>query len=893
MTSEPPARLGGYVERAAVSSTSLDPPGPHPQRSLQPLAPALLSGTAACVAVCWVYTVHGFPPGFAWVAALTCAVLAGGLFFMLRRRTHSAHSHRRQQRPRHPSFRGSHALSHAILALIMLSATFSSCALDAQGRLNAQAFISDAPLQARLEVTEAPRDIGPSMLTHVSVTPLVQAGLSLKEESKPRQNTPRFEAVIFTPSSQIPENAAVGTQWTAWIRVKAHRERASEPVSVAVLSPPVDEASAPAGFSAWVRANLQKLGQRWGGEAGALIPGLIVGDRSSQSVEQSASMVVSGLSHLTAVSGANVAAMVLIVTSLCRLVRLRGIARYAVILAVIITFAHIVGPDPSVLRACIMGAVGAFAVTVGRPAAAIALLALAATVLLLLDPWMLVAPAFQLSVLATFGILIGSHPLAQLLQGLKFPRLFAEVTAVSAAATIACTPVLVAMDPAQSLWVVPINVLASPAAALVGLAAPSVMLLGWIPWPWGWPLAACVGLPAHVITMLAGFSAEHAPMHHWPEMPWGFLLAAITCWVLPATLLVLAQRARPDVLRAWLSHVRLGLQARRSASTIAAAPSPYTGHRQPGVGHSQRGFKQGPPKFGQRPAAILLSASVIVSFVFVLASFIRAPDPALSRAQAGDILFCDVGQGDALAVIGDENNALLIDAGPDPTHIDACLSRAGITKLCGVVITHLDLDHVGGLDGALNTRELSGEVIYGTAKRRPPVEQARRALEGEQMTCGPWSVDVLWAPQQASSENGASVVTRARMIHGDGLGVELINTGDLESEQAQLMLRSHKLERSTGDLRVLKVAHHGSATGGTELIEEFQPDLALIGVGADNDYGHPRQVILEALYRANVSVHRTDQEGTIIVRPVSGTEEADNRVGAQVLHERSPAGSIR
>ncbi|MFC3184941.1 ComEC/Rec2 family competence protein [Pseudoglutamicibacter albus] len=121
----------------------------------------------------------------------------------------------------------------------------------------------------------------------------------------------------------------------------------------------------------------------------------------------------------------------------------------------------------------------------------------------------------------------------------------------------------------------------------------------------------------------------------------------------------------------------------------------------------------------------------------------------------------------------------------------------------------------------------------------------------------------------------------------------MINTGDLESEQAQLMLRSHKLERSTGDLRVLKVAHHGSATGGTELIEEFQPDLALIGVGADNDYGHPRQVILEALYRANVSVHRTDQEGTIIVRPVSGTEEADNRVGAQVLHERSPAGSIR
>lgn len=768
-----------------------------------------------------------------------------------------------------------------MLALVIVSAGFSSCAIDAQDRLNAQAYISDTPLQARIEVTEAPRDIGQSMLTHVAVTPLSPPGQPAVEPQKQAHAQPSFDAVIFTPSTQLPEGAVVGTQWTAWIRVSAARERASEPVTVAVLSQPVAESTAPTGFTSWVRGNLQRIGEEWGGDAGALIPGLIVGDRSSQSVELAASMVVSGLSHLTAVSGANVAAMVLVVSTLCRLLRIRGVMLYLVILTVIIVFAHIVGPDPSVLRACITGAVGAFAVTVGRPAASIALLALAATTLLLVDPWMLSAAAFQLSVLATFGILVGSRPIASLLQRIKFPRLFAEVTAVSAAATIACTPVLVVLDPEQSLWVIPVNVLASPAAALVGLAAPIVMILGWLPWPWGWPLAASVGFPAQAITVLAQFSAENAPTHRWPDMPWGFVLAASLSWVLPAALLVLSQHMRPGQLRTFFTETRLRLEQRPRAT----------------IQHQTTRDRQTPQ---QKIAVITISGLITVVLVLLALSFTRSPVSTTAEVKPGDILFCDVGQGDALALIGEQNSALLIDVGAEPELIDDCLTRAGVTKLCGVVITHLDLDHVGGIEGALNNRELDGEVIYGTSKRPPPVEGARRATQGETMTCGAWDAEVIWAPHTAHTENGASVVTRARLWNGNAFDIELIDTGDLESEQAQLMLQTYELGESNRSVRVLKVAHHGSATGGTQLIEEWSPDIALIGVGADNDYGHPRQEILEALYRAKVSVHRTDLEGTLVVRPVNqsegsahgSAEDTNPGGGAEVLHERAPAGSI-
>ncbi|PWI28705.1 hypothetical protein CAY35_01190 [Pseudoglutamicibacter cumminsii] len=842
-------------------------------RTLQPLAPAVLSGTAACVALCWIYNVYGFSPVLAWSCAFLSAATAAVLFFVLRLRV-----------PRtHPGSSGwsSHCLSHVVLALVIVSAGFSSCAIDAQDRLNAQAYVADTPLQARIEVTDAPRDIGQSMLTHVAVTPLAPPGQPASAQQEQTHTEPTFDAVIFTPSAQLPEDAVVGTQWTAWIRVSAARERASEPVSVAVLSQPVAESTAPTGFTSWVRGNLQDIGRKWGGDAGALIPGLIVGDRSSQSVELAASMVVSGLSHLTAVSGANVAAMVLVVSSLCRTLRIRGVMLYVVILTVIIVFTHIVGPDPSVLRACITGAVGAFAVTVGRPAASIALLALAATTLLLVDPWMLSAAAFQLSVLATFGILVGSRPIASLLQRIKFPRLFAEVTAVSAAATIACTPVLVVLDPEQSLWVIPINVLASPAAALVGLAAPIVMILGWIPWPWGWPLAASVGFPAQAITVLAQFSAENAPTHRWPDMPWGFVLAASLSWVLPATFLVLAQRMRPGQLRTFVTETRLRLEQRPKSRN-----------------HDRQTHRWQTPQ--QKIAVITISGLITVVLVLLALSFTRSPASTTAEVKPGDILFCDVGQGDALALIGEHNSALLIDVGAEPVLIDDCLTRAGVTKLCGVVITHLDLDHVGGIEGALSNRELDGEVIYGTSKRPPPVEGARRAEQGETMTCGAWDAEVIWAPHTAHTENGASVVTRARLWNGDAFDIELIDTGDLESEQAQLMLQTYELGESNRSVRVLKVAHHGSATGGTQLIEEWSPDIALIGVGADNDYGHPRQEILEALYRAKVSVHRTDLEGTLVVRPVNqsegsahGSAEGTNPGGgAEVLHERAPAGSI-
>lgn len=854
----------------------------RPGRSLQPLAPAVLSGTAACVALCWIYTVYGFSPVLAWSCAFLSAATAAVLFFVLRHRARRPYP----GTSRCSSHWSAHWLSHLVLALVIASAGFSSCALDAQDRLKAQDYISDTPLQAHIEVTDAPRDIGQSMLTHVAVTPLAPPGQTTIEHREQTHTQWGFDAVIFTPSTQLPEEAVVGTQWTAWVRVSAARERGAEPVSVAVLSQPVAEPTTPTGFTSWVRGNLQRIGEEWGGDAGALIPGLIVGDRSSQSVELAASMVVSGLSHLTAVSGANVAAMVLVVSSLCRLLRIRGVLLYLVILTVIIVFAHIVGPDPSVLRACITGAVGAFAVTVGRPAASIALLALAATILLLVDPWMLSRAAFQLSVLATFGILVGSRPIASLLQRIKFPRLFAEVTGVSAAATIACTPVLVVLDPEQSLWVIPINVLASPAAALIGLATPIVMLLGWIPWPWDWPLAASVGFPAQAITMLAQFSAENAPTHRWPDMPWGFVLAASLSWVLPAVLLVLAQRMRSGQLRTFFTETRLRLEQRPRTKMYH-----QTTHRR------QTRHHQTPL---QRIAAITISGLITVALALLTLSFTRSPASTTAEVKPGDILFCDVGQGDALALIGEQNSALLIDVGAEPELIDDCLTHAGVTKLCGVVITHLDLDHVGGIEGALSNRELDGEVIYGTSKRPPPVEGARRATQGETMTCGAWDAEVIWAPHTAHTENGASVVTRARLWNGNAYDIELIDTGDLESEQTQLMLQTYKLGESSRSVRVLKVAHHGSATGGTQLIDEWSPDIALIGVGADNDYGHPRQEILEALYRAKVSVHRTDLEGTVVVRPLSRSEGSVHGSaegthtggGAQVLHERAPAGSI-
>ena len=246
----------------------------------------------------------------------------------------------------------------------------------------------------------------------------------------------------------------------------------------------------------WFQSRLGEIrsGLRRVSHDAPLIPGMVLGDTSLQSSDFSDAMRRSGLTHLTAVSGANfaiVSSFVLFMMQyLFRNIRIRLIATGLVLLA----FIGLVRPSPSVLRAAAMAAVVIFARFNREKGDSLPSLGFAIAVVVVADPWQSRDPGFALSVLATAGLLL-------IAPKLKFPKLIAEPIAAS----LLCAPIIVTLSGYLSLTSIVANVLAAP------LVAP-VTILGFVAAlvpPIAPVLIVIAKIPASLITKIAFLASEY------------------------------------------------------------------------------------------------------------------------------------------------------------------------------------------------------------------------------------------------------------------------------------------------------------------------------------------------------------------------------------------------
>jgi competence protein ComEC len=204
--------------------------------------------------------------------------------------------------------------------------------------------------------------------------------------------------------------------------------------------------------------------------------------------------------------------------------------------------------------------------------------------------------------------------------------------------------------------------------------------------------------------------------------------------------------------------------------------------------------------------------------------------------------------------------------------MDRCLDRLGIPNVPLVVLTHFHADHIDGLPGVLEDRQV-GEVDV-TSMVDPPEGAAAVSRElvappvvapyGLTRRVGAVTLQTLWPLPDAptagigdgSAANNASVVLLVEVR-----GVRILLTGDIEPP-GQLALR-----RTLPDLHVdvLKVPHHGSRYQDLDFLVGLRARLALISVGADNDYGHPDPGVVAALTATGAVVRRTDLDGDVLV----------------------------
>ncbi|MBM7848617.1 DNA internalization-related competence protein ComEC/Rec2 [Arthrobacter roseus] len=573
-----------------------------------------------------------------------------------------------------------------------------------------------------------------------------------------------------------------------------------------------------------MRATFRDAASNFGPDVRGLLPGMVLGDRSMLTDELETAMKSTGLTHLTAVSGSN-CAFVLAFAFLCaRLCRLpRGLA-VLLAMAALSGFVLLVRPDPSVLRAAVMGSLGVLAVLSGRGKLSFGLLQVAVIFLIVADPWIHAEYGFILSVLATTGLILIGPPLVTVLSSIM-PRAVAVILSIPMAAQMLCTPVILTLDPTLPTYSVPANILASPVVPFITILGMIGVLAGSIH-P---ALALAPNLLAAVGTQWVALTARFfsdlpAASTPWLDGPAGIVLATLVTLLFIGCVAVLNHRLKrpPDELRI------VGPSRKRRVLVISTA----------------------------------LTAVLVILAVDVL------PMP-WQRAPQWNIAACDVGQGDGFAVRTGPKSAIVIDTGPEPEPMDRCLRNLGVEVIDLLVLTHSHADHYGGIQGVMKGRIVKKIAYSSTSEPLPKnIRAAIADVPQVPVTAGDAgqqnnvSWRVLWPAESFTStnENNMSCVLLVSAREA-GHETTILFTGDLEEDAAARLLAAEP-NIASGTIDVLKVAHHGARNGGSRIVEQVRPRLAMISVGAKNTYGHPGPTIVNALESGGTTVLRTDVAGS-------------------------------
>ena len=569
-----------------------------------------------------------------------------------------------------------------------------------------------------------------------------------------------------------------------------------------------------------LRAGLRAAAAPLPRDARGLLPALVIGDTSRTPPDLTEAMLATGMTHLSAVSGSNVAIVLVFALGGAGLLGVRRRWRPYVAAAALAAFVVLARPEPSVLRAATMGAIGLLGLSRSRRAAGIPVLSAAVLVLLVIDPWLSRSYGFALSTLATLGLLLFTRSWGEAI-GRRLPgriRSWGPAMAIPVAAQAMCAPVVVLLQGSVSVVGVLANLLAAPLVApatVCGVAAALTAPL----WLWGATVLCWLGaLPTLGIAWVARTCATvPGGTMPWPDGAGGALLLA------GVTIAVIASG------RWWVHTART------------------------------------------RPVAVLSTSLLVVAAA--------APTSAVTWPAPGwRFVACDVGQGDGLVLATTAGHAVLVDAGPDAAAIDRCLVRLGVEVLDSVVITHFHADHVDGLPGAIAGREVR-EVL--TTPVHDPDHQwrevktlarargipMREVMAGDHLAWSGVTADVWWPQRRLSS---GSVPNNTSVVLAVQAGpVDLLLLGDVEREAAHAVLlalrRDPAMAARAGEFDVVKVAHHGSGNLDEDLLAAVAAPVAVISVGEDNDYGHPSPKALQVLRRNGSAVFRTDQRGDVAV----------------------------
>ena len=562
----------------------------------------------------------------------------------------------------------------------------------------------------------------------------------------------------------------------------------------------------------------------------ALARGMVLGEDGDVAENTRDDFRRSGLAHLLAASGQNVALLCALALPLLMLVGASQAIRIAVLLPLVAIYVALAGSGASITRAGIMAAAGLLAIAAGRRSSTVYSLLFAAAVTLMLNPRATGDPGWQLSFAAVAGMLALGPVVARPMR--RLPRPVAEAIGATVAATISTAPLLAHEFGAVSLAALPANVVAFPAVApimWIGMTEAALEQLGGLGLPFGAVahpveavLAPVSALALRWVSAVATRFADPAWAQSQLTLSWAWVVAAYAA--IAAIAFACARfRARGDRLGELLDWMRALSPPRRRAF-----------------------------------------ATPLVALVIAAGAYAATP-PAPPRHLTVD--FIDVGQGDSTLIRDPTGAAVLFDGGIPEARVDRTLKRLGVRKLSVVVATHQSRDHHGGLlqvikrfpvglflDGRDGVPDRSFDALERDVDRRRIPRRPTRA--GERLRVGGMTIHILWPPPRGpGTPPPANPNERATVAIVSEDRFDLFLSADAESGP----LLGLDLPR----VDAMKIPHHGSADPGLpRLLDRLKPRIAAIETGRGNRYGHPTPSTLNALRGRVPRVYRSDRDGT-------------------------------
>lgn len=566
----------------------------------------------------------------------------------------------------------------------------------------------------------------------------------------------------------------------------------------------------PARFRKTVLSSIDRL---FPSDTAAFAKALLLGDTTGIDYETDSALTASGIVHVVSVSGLHVSIL------FCVLFWFLGRRRFLtpILGVVLLVFvAAVTGFSASIVRSCLMNGLMLLALMLDREYDPMTALAFALFVMLAVNPMSVTSVGLQLSAASVLGIHLLAQRIAIWISARKFwqevkyrgvvyhlREWIASTVGVSLAATLTTAPLTALHFGTVSLVGWLTNLLVLWLVNIVFVGIMISVILGAF-WLWGGQgVAWLLSWGIRFVLAVAKLLGAFPLAVVYTESPY------ITAWLVFAYAMLAA-----FLLMKWKHRLQLCLWT-----------------------------------------AVTLAVAITLSWL----------EPALDDYRLTAI---DVGQGQCMLLQSD-GRTYMVDCGGshDKTAADkavATLHSQGIFRLDGLILTHYDRDHVGAVQYLL--KRVPADTLYlpvgpGQEEWTPTLtEAASRLCYVEQDLELTWQSSKIsiysFGKLQTSNESSLCVLFQRE-------NCDILITGDQDHLGEMALISQHHIPK----LDVLVVGHHGSnKSTGEALLEHTAPSVAVISVGQDNAYGHPAQQVLERLTRFGCHIHRTDLEGTILIK---------------------------